>query len=662
MQPGLDRSPSDFFNSTSVAILTIDGDGRVLRASAAVLKWLGVAGRLPTRPDEWLASSWSDLSEWLQALSPEPSTSHLAWLVGADGLALPVECQLALWSSANLSCHTLILHDLRREMRERKALEVAKERLKGVASGLLEAQEAERIHVARELHDGLLQQIIGARLTLEKLGQNLDPKTGSLFEVVTGALDEAVAEGRKLVDQLRPSGLEETGLLPALERVIERVRNETDLEVRLELEPTLVDRVAPLLQSNLIRIVQEALSNVVRHSGSASARVTLAEADQKVWLSVSDQGRGSQHESARPDGNGVGLDSIRERAELFGGHCKLETSPGEGTTVTVVIPLERPQDSSPSAEQARLLGEVLPRVFSRLRDRALHLLETRPPNSAEQAELAELTPDRVAHLLHELQVHHLELELQNEELQRAQRELEASRDNYRDLYEHAPVGYLTLDQAGRVRSANLTATWLLGIQRRELAGVRLATLAVEADARELARLAVGEVSTCEVRMRGGNRGPFLARFESRPEPGDARLRVVISDVTSQRESERKAAQLRAELETARRHEGLGRLSAGVAHDFNNWLQVVTSISWRPKPTLTTRARSSSPRSKRPPAGPVNYAKRCCPIRARAPFCPGDRAWVSCYARWSPSCEPWWGLPAWKCVSSNLRPRFGATPP
>lgn len=165
-------------------------------------------------------------------------------------------------------------------------------------------------------------------------------------------------------------------------------------------------------------------------------------------------------------------------------------------------------------------------------------------------DIAAMSRKDVQHLVHELQVHQIELEMQNDELRRAQAELAAMRDRYRDsyvdLYEFAPVGHLTLDSQSRIVEANLRASTLLGMNRNELVGRPLAQFVAPDDADTFHRhcqhvLQTGMRQTCEVRLRGGVVTPRWIYFESlvlRDEPArTTRWRTALLDTTERKRAE-----------------------------------------------------------------------------------------------------------------------------
>ncbi|MEO9174203.1 MAG: GAF domain-containing sensor histidine kinase [Gaiellales bacterium] len=206
----------------------------------------------------------------------------------------------------------------------------------------IEASELERTHWARELHDETLQSLAATRLTLATALRESEPSR--LAEATTDAIaqiDASIADLRNLIADLRPAALDALGAGAAIETLIAHLRARTDVEIELESLDLAYEsgrdalRQTPAIESTLYRITQEALSNVAKHSQARRAVVSVVQAGNTITLRVRDDGIGFEP-NARS--TGFGLIGMRERAALVSGRLELESSPGGGTTVEVVIP------------------------------------------------------------------------------------------------------------------------------------------------------------------------------------------------------------------------------------------------------------------------------------------------------------------------------------
>ena len=199
-----------------------------------------------------------------------------------------------------------------------------------------------------------------------------------------------------------------------------------------------------------------------------------------------------------------------------------------------------------------------------------------------------LSPEETRRVLHELGVHQIELEMQNEELRRAQEELEASRARYFDLYDLAPVGYLTLSEPGLILEANLTFASMLGVIRSRAAlllhPLSRFVLSDDADIYYLHHkqlFKTGAPQVCELRMVRKDGRRFWARLEATPASdadGATVCRIAVSDITEHKQAEEALRQSEEQLRQSQKMEAVGQLAGGIAHDFNNLLTAVLGYS------------------------------------------------------------------------------------
>jgi PAS domain S-box-containing protein len=203
---------------------------------------------------------------------------------------------------------------------------------------LLDLQERERQLVACDLHDGLVQDLVGAKMFLESALRRHE-ETGTLpveqLHLVVRHMDAAINEGRRMICDLRPLIIEERGPVDAIRYWIAEISAGSPLQIDFDCQVRFT-RLHPLLEGALFRIAQEALNNVRRHSRATHASVRLYQIGDRVYLSISDNGVGFRPEEVPPDR--FGLRGIRERARLFHGGASIISQPGEGTRVLVDLP------------------------------------------------------------------------------------------------------------------------------------------------------------------------------------------------------------------------------------------------------------------------------------------------------------------------------------
>jgi signal transduction histidine kinase len=205
---------------------------------------------------------------------------------------------------------------------------------------IVEAQEAERQRIARELHDETGQSLtalgLGLRGVATLLRQDVDRAAHNLRQL-EGLTARSLDELQRLIADLRPSHLDDLGLAATLRWYTTELQNRSGIKIDMEFEGD----IRPLpggVKTTLFRVVQEALTNVVKHAKASHVQVHLAYNERVVVAEIVDDGRGFDPQRLNGTSRSFGLLGMRERASLLGGRLEVHSQPGEGTQVQVVIP------------------------------------------------------------------------------------------------------------------------------------------------------------------------------------------------------------------------------------------------------------------------------------------------------------------------------------
>ena len=228
--------------------------------------------------------------------------------------------------------------------------------------------------------------------------------------------------------------------------------------------------------------------------------------------------------------------------------------------------------------------EVSPEQAARLRQQAEAM--ARGTATSSTAEIEAMSPAEIRQMLHELRVHQIELEMQNEELRRAQIKLDESRARYFDLYDLAPLGYFTLSPFGLILEANLYAASRLGVSRAALVQQPFTRFILREDQdtfylhRKRLSLA-GSPESWDLRMVGHDGVGFWARLDAtsaQAADGTTVIRVVMGDISERKRAEEQQRRLEAQLHSAEKMQSLGLLAGGIAHDMNNVLGAILGLA------------------------------------------------------------------------------------
>jgi len=212
-----------------------------------------------------------------------------------------------------------------------------RERQRKLAKSLVDIQEAERRHIAKELHDHLGQLLTGLQFMLETTKNQASGKQRSNLEEIQSSVTDIIEQVREMSLNLRPSMLDDLGLVPTLEWHFERFTRQTGIRINFQSDEIL-SRFPAEIETAAYRIVQEALTNTARHARVQSVFVGLAIQQDTLWLEVMDQGRGFDA-STISEMPSSGLGGMKERAELAGGYLLIRSVLEQGTQVIAALPI-----------------------------------------------------------------------------------------------------------------------------------------------------------------------------------------------------------------------------------------------------------------------------------------------------------------------------------
>jgi signal transduction histidine kinase len=226
--------------------------------------------------------------------------------------------------------------------RKAQQLEMLNQELRRLSASLIVAQDEERRRIAHDLHDGLGQDLVAAKLILDGLEGN-HPSIKPPGQSITDAraiIDHVIQQVRSTSYLLHPPLLDEVGLRSALQWYLDGLSERSGIATSLDLQPNDFPRLAPEVERAVFRIIQEALTNVYRHARARRAWVSVVREPNRVTCAVCDDGIGVSDEVVkfRPRSIGVGIAGMRQRAKEFGGELQLRNT-GAGSVLTVAIPI-----------------------------------------------------------------------------------------------------------------------------------------------------------------------------------------------------------------------------------------------------------------------------------------------------------------------------------
>lgn len=325
-------------------IILFDATGRVMEVNDRCPRTYGYSQAELLQlnlSDLHSARSRSGLPERLRQI-PEGGLIHESEHQRKDGTAFDVEMSTSLMNIDGRPCYQAIIRDISERKKHQIEREAQMQLLNRLTHRLVNVQEEERRHLSAELHDQVGANLATINLSLRRIGKMLPAPGPARLERVlaeTGALlGETISSIRHYCADLRPAILDYSGLVPALEELVQRFGQYNDIQASLRRE-NMQERLPSQTESMLFRIAQEALTNCAKHSNATAVEVAVCRKDCTVILAVSDDGSGFDPTRLGAHQVGMGLLTMRERAAMIGGKLSVISRPGKGTRIKVLVEL-----------------------------------------------------------------------------------------------------------------------------------------------------------------------------------------------------------------------------------------------------------------------------------------------------------------------------------
>ena len=322
------------------SMLVINHSGKIARANSQVEKMFGYT------PQELIGKSVLDLmperfrDDYILHQENFMQNPHLREIGGGrelfalrkDKSEFAVDIILSPVKTDDETFVIAVIRDIERRRRNEEALRNYAEQQKIISRRLLEVQEAERRHLALELHDEIGQKLTGLKLTLEMVARQNEESDS--IKLAQNLVNEVMAKVRKLSLDLRPATLDHLGLLSAFLWLIRNYTAQTNIEIDFNHTEMEGRRFSTEIETSVYRVAQEALTNIARHAKVEAAKVRIWCDESNVNLTIEDDGAGFDVEEVLAKGNSTGVAGMRERVLFLNGDFQIETAKDKGTKIS----------------------------------------------------------------------------------------------------------------------------------------------------------------------------------------------------------------------------------------------------------------------------------------------------------------------------------------
>jgi PAS domain S-box-containing protein len=345
----LESRVADFVESAMDAIITVDASQNIVLFNGAAESMFGcrreevigtpLASFIPAR----LRSAHSDHVRRFGetgATSRRMGAQRIVTGLRRNGEEFPIDAAISQSSEGGARFYTVILRDVTQRVQAEAALRRSREELQNLSAAADVAREQEKNRIARELHDELGQALTMLQMDVAWCKQKLPAGEEALarrLDKMATMLGATIAATRRIASDLRPLLLDDLGLLPAVDWLVENFIQRTG--VPCELTVSNPEMQPPAAHSTAVfRVIQEALTNIAKHAQAQHVDVAIEERPTEIVVSIHDDGRGFSPQDPRKPGS-FGLVGLRERAYLVGGDASITSAPGHGTSIEVRLPL-----------------------------------------------------------------------------------------------------------------------------------------------------------------------------------------------------------------------------------------------------------------------------------------------------------------------------------